>query len=203
MEIDTFNGQAYVSLVPFFVQAARPLGAPRAFGLAFQETNVRTYVHLDGREPGVYFFSLDAASLIATIGARVAFGLPYFWAHGREHLSQSGVQYAIHRRTGRRPFCRTTYAVGAPLGAAEPGTLDFFLIERYLLHVQRGPTLWTVKVHHQPYPLRQVRLEALEDQLVGAAGIQVATETTLVHYSPGVDVEIFPPRVREARPRRG
>src|SRR5690349_10834684 len=77
LSIDDYDGQAYVSLTPFMVQAARPFGAPPALGLSFPETNVRTYVRLERGEPGIYFLSLDAASLVAVGGARVSLGLPY------------------------------------------------------------------------------------------------------------------------------
>jgi uncharacterized protein YqjF (DUF2071 family) len=198
LSLDLYDGAAYVGLIPFFVQAARPLGPPRALGLLFLETNVRTYVHLDGRDPGVYFFSLDAASLAAVLGARIGLGLPYFVASGRERLEGAQVDYALQRLTGSRPLCHVRYEVGEPRGPAEPNTLDHFLIERYLLHVQRGPTLWTVQVHHRPYPLHQARLLKLEDELIGAAGIQVPIGMPLVHYASGVDVEIFAPRVTPA-----
>jgi len=195
LTLDVHDGLAYVSLVPFFVQAARPLGAPRCLGLAFLETNVRTYVHLDGRAPGLYFFSLDAASLLAVLGARVAFGLPYFYALGRERRSGGEVDYTLRRLAGMRPMMHVRYTVGEPLGPARPGTLDHFLIERYLLHVQRGPSLWTVQVHHRPYPLHRARLLEGQDELLGAAGIAMSDRPPLVHYATGVDVEIFAPRL--------
>ena len=75
-----------------------------------------------------------------------------------------------------------------------PGTLEHFLIERYVLHVQRGPSLWSVHVRHQAYPLHRVRLLDAHDELVGAAGIRVPNEPPLAHYATGVDVEVFPPR---------
>src|SRR5919201_2736843 len=75
-----YASAAYVSLTPFFIQAARPIGVPRCLGWAFLETNVRTYVHIQGREPGVCFLSLHAASLLATLGARASVGLPYEYA---------------------------------------------------------------------------------------------------------------------------
>lgn len=199
LSLDLYEGTAYVGLVPFWVQAARPLGVPRAFGLAFLETNVRTYVHVDGRDPGVYFFSLDAASVLAVIGARLTLGLPYFLARGRERRADDRIDYALQRRTGARPLCHVRYEVGEPLGPATPGTLEHFLIERYLLHVQRGPTRWTVQVHHRPYPLRRARLLLLQDELVSAAGIPPPVGLPLVHYAAGVDVAIFPPRVHAVR----
>src|SRR3954471_20196193 len=78
LTIDCYDGVAYLGLIPFAIEEARPVGAPAALGLRFLETNIRTYVHLDGREPGIYFFSLDAASWNAVVGARLGFGLPYF-----------------------------------------------------------------------------------------------------------------------------
>src|SRR5947209_2150015 len=76
LSLDLYDGIAYISLIPFWIQAARPIGAPRALGLSFLETNARTYVHRDGREPGVYFFSLDSTSLASVVGARLSVGLP-------------------------------------------------------------------------------------------------------------------------------
>jgi uncharacterized protein YqjF (DUF2071 family) len=194
--IDTYDGTAFVSLIAFVVEAARPLGTPPAIGLEFLETNVRTYVHVDGSEPGIFFFSLDAASFSAVIGARLTLGLPYYWAAGREHVRDNLVDYFVHRRTGSRPSARVRYYVGEHLGAAEPGSLDHFLIERYRLHLLRGASLWTVEVAHQPYPLQRAYVEAIEDQLMRAAKIRVPSDMPLVHFASGVDVRVFAPRVR-------
>lgn len=195
LSIDLYDGVAYVGLIPFFVQAARPFGAPRGLGLAFLETNVRTYVHLRGGDPGVFFFSLDAASLLAVLGARIALGLPYFYARMRERHEDGVVDYSVRRTAAGRPGSQVRYQVGEPLGPAQPDTLDHFLIERYLLHVRRGASLWTVQVHHQPYPLHRAEVQEGHDELLGAAGIQAPKQEPLVHYADGVDVEIFPPRI--------
>jgi uncharacterized protein YqjF (DUF2071 family) len=193
LSLDLFDGLAYVSLVPFVVQAARPVGAPRTLGLRFLETNLRTYVHLDGRDPGVYFFSLDAASAVAVLGARLSLGLPYFLARGR----LQGSEYRLRRLGRSGGACQAGYEVGPPRGQAEPGSLDFFLIERYVLHsLRRGPSLWSVRVHHQPYPLRQVQVTHLAQTLAAADGLPPLEGPPLAHYSPGVDVSIFRPRVR-------
>jgi uncharacterized protein YqjF (DUF2071 family) len=207
LSLDLFQGVAYVSLVLFVVEAARPLGAPRNLGLRFLETNVRTYVHLRGREPGVYFFSLDAASAIAVLGARLGLGLPYFVARGRlrpslapwERVGVTGDEYRL-RRLGKAPgACQVAYEVGQPLGPAEPGSLDFFLIERYVLHARRGPSLWSVQVHHQPYPLHGVQVTQLAQSLTDANGLPPLDGRQLAHFASGVDVAIFAPRVRLLR----
>src|SRR4051794_11218971 len=78
LTIDTFEGHAYIGVIPFDVRGARPRFLPPFPGLSrWHELNVRTYVHLDGREPGVWFFSLDASNLAAALAARAAYGLPY------------------------------------------------------------------------------------------------------------------------------
>jgi uncharacterized protein YqjF (DUF2071 family) len=166
--------------------------------LRFLETNVRTYVRVANRDPGVYFFSLDAASLSAVVGARVGLGLPYFWATGRERITGVQIDYAIRRRGGRRPTCQVRYRVGGLIGPAAAGTLDHFLVERYVLHVQRGSSLWTVRVKHRPYPLHEVEVDSIDDRLVCADGIQAVGEPALVHFASGVDVAIYPPRIRLA-----
>jgi uncharacterized protein YqjF (DUF2071 family) len=193
--IDDFAGTAYIGLVAFNVEAARPVGAPPGWGLRFLETNVRTYVRNSHGDPGVYFFSLDASSLAATVGARLSFGLPYFWARGRQHRTDVAIEYALRRRVGRRPGCQLSYTVGQSPGVATPGTLEHFLIERYVLYVRRGPSLWSVRVAHPPYPLVLAQLSAIHDQLVEAAGVATRGAPPLVHFSAGVDVTVYAPHV--------
>ena len=84
-----------------------------------------------------------------------------------------------------------------------PGTLDHFLIDGYVLHIRRGPSLWTVRVHHRPCPLYATHLVDLEDELVPAAGVRGLGQPDLVHFAAGVNVETFPPCVRFGMPRRG
>ena len=197
LDIDLYDGVAYLGLTPFAVRAARPIGVPKALGLSFLETNVRTYVHVGGREPGVYFFSLDAASLIGVVGARLSLGLPYFPA--RMHARRRGgvVEYAARRLTDGGPCLAVRYEVGEPLGASRPGTLEHFLLERYLLHLERWGKLWSVQVHHAPYAVERAHVVELRDELSAADGLpEPPGLPPLVHYSPGVDVEIFSPRVR-------
>ena len=98
LDLDLWEGVAYVGLIPFAIEQARPVGPPASLALGFLETNVRTYVHLRGRGPGVYFFSLDAASRLAVAGARLGFGLPYYHARMRMRATCP----ADHRRGRRR-----------------------------------------------------------------------------------------------------
>lgn len=202
LSLDTFNGTAWVGLVPFHMTGVRPAWSPPAPGVStFHETNVRTYVHLDGREPGVWFFSLDAASSLAVRIARFWWYLPYFRSRMRVQRIGSRIAYE-GRRLWPRPAgagYRIEAEVGEPLGTARPqGTLsdaaglEFFLIERYLLYARaRDGSLWRGQVHHPPYPLRAARLRYFEETMRAAAGIAPPGDPAHVLFSEGVDVEIF------------
>ena len=61
LELDTFEGQAWIGVVPFRMTGIRPVASAAAWLSAFAELNVRTYVTVGGK-PGVCFFSLDAAN---------------------------------------------------------------------------------------------------------------------------------------------
>lgn len=193
LDIDTFEGTAYIGVIPFAMFDVRPRYLPKALALSFLETNVRTYVHVRGRDPGVYFFSLDAASWLAVIAARLSFGLPYYRA--RMLLAKwpdGALEYRSERCAPERPHIHTRYRIGAELGTSPPDTLEHFLFERYLLHVPRRGRLYTGQVHHAPYPVFQAELESCEETLICAAGLPPPmSPPALSHYSPGVDVEIF------------
>lgn len=195
LSLDLLDGKAYIGLVPFRMERIAPPFYPSALGLSFLETNLRTYVHRDGDRPGVFFFSLEASSLLAVRVARAFWGLPYHDARmsvvnqGRER------EYETTRaENGAHLFAR--WRTGRDLGRARPGTPDHFLLERYLLYVERGGILQEASVHHVPYPLTEVELVSFDETLSRAAGItRRATIPTFVHASPGVDVEVFSPKV--------
>jgi uncharacterized protein len=192
LELDLFDGQAWVSLLPFAIERARPRGVPAALGLDFLEVNLRTYV-LHRGEPGIWFFSLDADSRVAVAGARVGLGLPYLLARIDGAIEGNRITYTCQRRRG--PSMALTVEVGAELGPAAFGTLDWFLLERYVLFVQRRRALVREQIHHRPYPLGSARVLDLRERLLEAAGLGAvsAGATPLAHYSPGVDVEFFAP----------
>jgi uncharacterized protein YqjF (DUF2071 family) len=196
LAIDTHEGKAYVGLVPFTMRGIRPTRMlPPIPGVsAFHETNVRTYVHLDGA-PGVWFFSLDAASSLAVRAARRFFHLPYFRAE--MELAEDGDAIAYRsKRLWPEPTPGTTdvaCALGEDAGVSEPGSLQFFLAERYFLYAAKPDgRIVRGQVHHTPYPLRRAQVTRLEESLLNAAGIARPQEIASVLVSPGVDVEVFP-----------
>jgi uncharacterized protein YqjF (DUF2071 family) len=191
LELDTWEGRAFVGLVPFAMRDIRPGWLPRALAQNFLETNLRTYVHLDGQEPGVWFFSLEASSWSAVTAARLGWGLPYH--HARMSMAHRGerIDYSSERRRdGAR--LEVSWTPGQVLGASAPGTLEHFLLERYVLYAARGGKLFRGRVHHAAYEARTATLHRMEESLIPAAGLPAQLEVpALVHACDGVDVEMF------------
>ena len=199
LTVDTFNGRAYIGLVPFRMEAVRPnwvpnLGRLGRFYDTFAELNVRTYVVRDG-VPGVWFFSLDAASALATIAARVWFRLPYFKARMSSHVGRDGAIRYWSKRLWPAPMpaiCSATYRPEGEVFHAQPNTLEDFLAERYVLYSQRGDQLFRGRVHHTPYPLQRAQLLHLRESCLNAAGFARPDFAPHILYSAGVDVEVWP-----------
>lgn len=204
LTVDTFDGSAWVGLVPFRMSGVRPRWCPPVPGAsAFPETNLRTYVHHEGANPGVWFFSLDAASSLAVRAARLVFSLPYFRArmtavrHGRDVRYTGTRQWPEPSAAGydiAAVIDEPASAAGTlpPDGRAAVGTLEHFLIERYLLYTTRpGGRLMRGQVHHRPYPLRAARLTDLRETLRPAHGIPPTGDVAHIIFSDGVQVEIF------------
>jgi uncharacterized protein len=202
LTVDTFQGDAWVGLVPFKMRKIRPWWSPPIPGISnFLETNVRTYVHCDGEHPGVWFFSLDASSRLAVRVARWKWNLNYFPALMHDARHQELLRYESHRPKRSPVWANSRVEVLLPetiqtsrLTSAEPDTREHFLLERYLLYAvdARNGMLWRGQVHHPPYRFCPVELVKARQTLLAASGIAVAPEPESVLYSPGVDVEVFP-----------
>ena len=191
LELDLFEDTAYVGVVPFAMFDVRPKWLPAAFAFNFLETNLRTYVHHQG-EPGVYFFSLEAASRLAVWAARTGWGLPYHYAKMRMEKEENTVTYHTQRSSQQAPIFSAKYTIEDPIPPPEPGSLEFFLLERYYLFSEHRGTLQKGQVYHTPYPAHTVTVHEIQDQLIHAAGLpQPQGPPPLAHYSPGVDVEVF------------
>ena len=197
LSLDTWEGDAWVGLVPFRMTGVRPWWSP--WGFAFAETNVRTYVHFEGRDPGVWFFSLEAANSLAVMLARRFWGLNYYRAAMSLRRAGDRVEYRSRRLwpgpSGARLELATEIGpplLGDPPGRAAPGTLEHFLVERYILYAVRRGRLLRGQVHHSPYPLNSAQAASIEETLLAASGIAVDRPPCHALFSEGVDVEIFP-----------
>jgi uncharacterized protein YqjF (DUF2071 family) len=195
LELDVLGERAFVSLTPFTVRGARLRGLPRLPALTrFHELNLRTYVRAPDGEPGIWFFSLDAASAPAAALARL--GLPYRVARMSRAVDGRAHDYASERTAlGPRPASFSArWSVG---GLLQPGEPERFLVERYALYTSVAGQLLRVRVRHPPWVLRAAWLERLEETVTRAARVALVREPPLAHYSDGVDVAFLAPeRVR-------
>lgn len=201
LTIDTFEGKAYIGLVPFTMTGVRPvLTPPLPWISSFHEVNVRTYVHRNGRDPGVWFFSLDASSPIAVAAARAAYKLPYFHAQIEFIASNDPIpkiDFVSHRTdpVGATPAnARIRYSPMEGIVTQAPaGTIEHFLIERYILYsTDDEQRLHRARVYHQPYPVQRAEVIDLDETLIWAAGIRRSEAHPIRHYASEVNVKVYP-----------
>ena len=193
LAIDTYNGEAWIGVIPFTIWGARPIFVPPLPWLSdFHEINVRTYVHLNG-VPGVWFFSLDANSLVAVLAARTFFRLPYYNARISLEQQDDTIIYASSREGAEtRAEFSAEWTIGADLPQAEPDSLDFFLTERYCLYTADEDKIYRCRIFHQPWPLREARLSRYESSMIEADGLPAPGGEPVLHCGGTVDVEVWP-----------
>lgn len=196
LALDTHDGDAWVGVVPFDMSGVRPRFSPNIPGFsAFPEINVRTYVTARG-QPGVWFFSLDAANRLAVWGARTFLHLPYFNADIQADTGADGVTRYRCQRTHRGAPSARFEAAYSPAGTArhaEPGTLEHFLTERYCLYAAHKGTIYRQPIHHLPWPLQAAEWTVSENTMAEAAGIDLPAGPPLLHYAELQEVLVWPP----------
>jgi uncharacterized protein len=197
LEIDTFDGSAWVGVLPFRLTGFRLRGLPAVPHLSsFPELNVRTYVTAGGR-PGILFISLDAARRWAVVGARRMYKLPYYRAR-MSMRKGDWIDFSSERIGEARRF-RARYR---PAGAAlshEPGTLEHFLTERYRLYTTDGSRVLCGDAHHAPWSIQPAEAE-IEENMMAPSPIELGGDP-LLYYSVRQDALIWPLRQADAASR--
>lgn len=211
LELDRYDGSAWLGIVPFTMDRVRSrVAGPLAVGVpgaqAFPELNLRTYVRSRRTGlAGVCFFSLDAGSLLAVLGARLLFHLPYFWARMRSgRLADGTVRYSSSRvlRRQRAAFTAEYRGSGRPEPSA-PGSIEAFLTERYCLFTESRGRLLVGDIHHLPWPLEPAEASFAENDLAQANGLSLPTHTApLLHFARELEVYIWPLRRDRAQASR-
>jgi len=191
LELDVYDGEAWLGVVPFWMDHVGVRGLPYLPGVKrFPELNVRTYVSRDGK-PGVYFFSLDATSAIAVATARTTFHLPYYrarittgWREGWVHYDSS----RTHRGVAAGRLLGRYRPVGEPY-AARAGTLEHWLTERYCLYaVDRRGGIHRGEIHHRPWPLRRAEAEFEVNTVVDHTGLVLEGTARHLHFVDRIPV---------------
>jgi uncharacterized protein YqjF (DUF2071 family) len=196
LELDLWQGRAYVAVAPFWMSGVRPRGGPAPPLLhKFPELNVRTYVSYKGI-PGVYFFSLDAGSRLAVWGARTFFHLPYYFAAMSVRSAGEKFEYHSSRRDSPRPAeFRGRYRPTSPPRQRSKGALEHFLTERYCLYTVHKGKVLRAYIHHVPWPLQDADAEIEINTMAQAAGIELPAEKPLLHFARDLEVLVWWPEV--------
>ncbi len=186
LAIDLHEEQAWLGVVPFRMSGVRLRVSPALPWLsAFPELNVRTYVIKDG-QPGVWFFSLDAANPIAVAIGRAWFSLPYFRARMSCKLHDNEILYHSERkhRGAAQADLHCSYRPSGDVFEPQPGTLEYFLTERYCLYAtdSRGQ-LFRGEIQHPPWSLQLAEAEITSNTVAQAAGIALPSAKPLLHFS--------------------
>lgn len=200
LEVDTFEGQAWLGVVPFTMSHIRPLGLPAVPGLSrLHELNVRTYALLDG-VPGVWFLSLDATNALGVWAARTFFHLPYLHADIQLTAQKAGfLAAAVRTHGGAAPaMFRAAWTPGAAQPRARPGSLAYFLTERYRLFTAgpdlarglAGGRLWQGRLAHAPWQLRAAELHTWESTLLESHGLPQPPGPPLLYAADATQVTI-------------
>lgn len=193
VEVDEFDGSAWLGITPFRVDALRLRGLPPAPLVSrFLELNVRTYVTRDDK-PGIWFFSLDAASRLAVEAARRGYRLPYHQARMRAERHGHRIHYESTRLgSPARPYVFSgRYRPTGEVETARPGSLEEFLAERYCLYTEHEGRIHRAQIHHPPWPLEPADGE-LELNTMPPDGLRLPDEPPLLHFSARQDVVIWP-----------
>ena len=194
LTIDTYDGEAWIGITPFTMWDVRLSFTPPVPYLSdFHELNVRSYVLYRG-VPGVWFFSLNTNSSMTVFAARTFYFLPYF--NARIDLQQEGdtIHYNLRRTDDDRPAeFNATWKIGDDLPEAEPGTLEFFLTERYCLYSASGESIYRARIHHQPWPLQQAKLISHASDIAESDYLPKLKGEPLVHYAEAIAVDVWPP----------
>jgi len=198
LELDTFDGLAWVGVIPFHMsgvrlRAAPPLPTTRAFA----ELNVRTYVR-HGNRAGVWFFSLDAESTLAVIGARLGARLPYYRASMSIDCISAWIHYGSARVSGDTPAeFSAKYRPRPAALPVTPGSLASFLTDRYCLFSGDGHRLWQVSIVHPPWTLYEAEAVIDRNSMLEAAGLPAPSARPVLHFATFQDVRFWwPERVK-------
>ncbi|MBI3827606.1 MAG: DUF2071 domain-containing protein [Candidatus Rokubacteria bacterium] len=195
LALHTRDGHAWLAVTPFHLTGLRARGLPPVPGLSrFHELNVRTYV-IAGGKPGVWFLSLDAESAIAVAAARRLYHLPYFHARFAETVDGGRVRYASRRVHPGAPAAEleVVYAPVAPPAESAPGSLEWWLTERYCLYTVDDGRLLRAEIHHAPWPLQRAEATFTRNTMTAGHGVHLEGPPPLLHYAQRLDVVVWPP----------
>jgi uncharacterized protein len=199
LTIETHNGSGWLTITPLLMADVHVRGLPGVpTASEFPELNVRTYVRYKDK-PGVFFFSLDASSLLAVMTARNVLGLPYYNAEMALARDGQDIVFASRRLEAPPAELVVTYSCKGPGFHPKPGTLEHFLTERYCLYtVDALEHVSRIQIHHGPWLLNEADVTLEKNTMDDPLGlIELSATPQLVHFSARQDTVVWTPeRVR-------
>ena len=193
LHLDMFGAHCWIGIVPFWMSGVRPRAIPPLPGLSrFPELNVRTYVTYGGK-PGVFFFSLDAASAPAVWAARTFFHLPYFYASMHANEGAGSIHYSSKREDHSADF-RAAYRPVTRVLPRDKNSLEHWFTARYCLYTVHQGEVYRCDIHHLPWPLQDAEALIEQNTMATAARINLPNTEPLLHFSKRLDVLIWPLR---------
>jgi len=204
--LDLYDGVAWLTVSPFCATHVRPSGIPPLPGFSFfSQLNLRTYVTLEGKS-GIFYLSVDVASLSAVWFARIFFRMQYWHAAIRFSRNNSGVDDSVARTMSfRASRLRGPAACKGPAefevmyrpeGDPEPvhrATLEEFLTERYCIYSWNRGKYYRTEVHHQPWSLQPASVELQANTLAEPFGFALPARPDLCYFSPSVKMLVWAP----------
>lgn len=191
--VDTFEGNAYFSVAAFLMEDVRLGYLPAIPGFShFIEINTRTYIYDEYGTVGVWFYTMDLNSYLCARLAKKAFSLPYLHAQLRNGTAGSSQFITGNRKDHPQTSIQFNFdPIENPIYFAQEGTLDYFLVERYVMFAEASSRLYNARVRHTPYPLQSVKIKSFNPGLINAYPF-VNDGYVSAHYSSGVDVDVYP-----------
>ena len=193
LPLDSYNGVGWIGVVPFQMSGVRLRGLPPIPGTnRFPELNVRTYVKLNDK-PGVYFFSLDAPNLLAVMGAKTLYHLPY--SHANMTMKQEGLltNFDSKRRSNTEVKLTCSYRSISEQFHATKGSFEEWMVERYCFYTlnNMGVPL-RCDILHEPWLLQHAEAEFSHNSILSKQGIQVVSDQPILHFSKKLEVRAWP-----------
>ncbi len=200
LEVDIFQGSAWLSAVPFWLDRIKIRGVPQVPGVrSFPDLNLRTYVRDQfTHTPGIYSFSLDASNLMAVLAARAFYNLPYYWANMRldQRSEREFAFYSSRRFTNSEVVFNARYRGLGPssrLAEQRRGSFEYFVAERNCLFSQdrAGQPIRNL-LHYVPWPLEEAEADIERNDLAASIGLTLPDVEPTLHYSRRLAVYIWP-----------
>jgi uncharacterized protein len=188
LTVDTFQNNAWIGITPFYLShLSAPVFPPLPWISAFPETNLRTYVIDQNGKRGIYFFTLEADRLLAVIGARIFYHLPYHWSDMNVAKRSNIVTYSGKRKKVKYFI---EIEVGEKIVGKKLNEFDHFLTARYRMYTKVGRSIVVCQIEHEPWPLYKAKIKTLEQNITHEYSIFIVEQDPIVHFSPGVFVSI-------------